>query len=165
MQRSTLSSVLRSNQAYSELLSDKQTLPWGIAFYSQAWPTLADANQLREVVVPDPQQVAEAFEAAEGFFAEQGLRCRRWTPAADQPVEALSEFLQGKGHTPRQKVVMALTGWPDLAPRPDLRILPARAMKADSRWGGLVCSRSETSAASRMCTWSPASVAAVWAAL
>ncbi|MCP4248170.1 MAG: GNAT family N-acetyltransferase [bacterium] len=134
MQRSSVSSILRSNQAYCELLCDKQTLTWGIAFHSQAWSALPQANQFREAVIPDDQQIPEAYDAAEAFFAEQNLTCRRWAPAEGQPDDALGRFLEGLGYRRRETTTLALGAWPDAAtPRTDLRILPARPMRAAYR--------------------------------
>ena len=133
MRRSTLSSVLRSNQVYCELLCDKQTLQWGIAYHSRRWAALPEANQFREVLIPDAQEIPDAFAQAEKFFADQGLTCRRWAPAADQSAEALGEFLVALGYARRETAIMVLRSWPDLVARSDYRILPARPMRAAFR--------------------------------
>ncbi len=134
MQRSSLSSILRSNQAYCELLCEKQTLTWGIAFHSQRWSGFPQVNQFREVVIPDDQQIPEAYEAAEAFFAEQHLTCRRWAPAEGQPDGALGRYLEGIGYRRRETTTLALGAWPEATTRrTDLRILPARPMRAAYR--------------------------------
>ncbi|MCH7813022.1 MAG: GNAT family N-acetyltransferase [Planctomycetes bacterium] len=134
MQRSSVSSILRSNQAYCDLLCDKQTLTWGIAFHSRAWSALPQANQFREVVISDDQQIPEAYDAAEAFFADEGLTCRRWAPAEGQPDDALGRYLEGLGYQRRETTTLALGAWPDVTkPRSDFRILPARPMRAAYR--------------------------------
>jgi len=128
-QVNTLSAVLRTNQAYCELLCEKQTLRWGIAFHSAAWPAAPETNQFREVVIRDATQIPQAFEAVQAFFQERGVACRTWAPAMEQPTEALATFLIGRGFRRRDTVAMGLAQWPELPARKDLRILPARAMR------------------------------------
>jgi len=129
MERNALTAVLRANQAYCEQLAQKTTLQSGIAFFSTAWPRLPQANQFREVVVPDPQHLADAYGEATAFFAERGLTCSRWAPAFDQPPDEMATFLDAKGYRRRETLAMALREWPDLPARDDLRVLPARPMR------------------------------------
>jgi ribosomal protein S18 acetylase RimI-like enzyme len=74
-----------------------------------------------------------AFAEAEAYFAARGLRCRRWAPAAEQPVEVLQPFLESHGYRCRDLRAMRLGEWPHVAPNPAIRILPARAMRAAHR--------------------------------
>ncbi len=126
---SPASSLLRANQAYYGLLAETHTLEYGIAFFHPHWGDLPDAAQFREVVTSDPLALSAAYEEAEGFFFEQGMICRRWTPALDEPVGALAEFLEARGYRRRDVVVMALVDWPPRRAATDLRILPARPMR------------------------------------
>lgn len=129
MTTSTVSSLLRTTQAYCQQLCEKQTLDYGIAFYSERFATLPQMNQYREVVIENPARVPDAFDEAERAFREQGLTCCRWAPAVDQPIEAIESHLAEHGFTQRAIDVFLLTSWPEGAEDPSVRILPARAMR------------------------------------
>ncbi len=133
MQRSTVDSILRSTQAYCSQTCDVQTLDYGIAFYSDRFADLPDANQFREVTIDDPAGIPEAFGQAERWFQERGLFCYRWAPARGQATEELASFLAGRGFCLRRKTVMALTRWVDIQTANKIRILPARAARAAFR--------------------------------
>lgn len=130
MSQSSASALLRANQAFYQLLMDTQTLDYGIAFSNPTWAALPQAAQFREVLIPDPTQLSNAFESAEDYFHQQGLLCMRWAPAVDQPVGTLGEFLKARGFLARDLTVMRLAAWTeDSAGPPDLRVLPARPMR------------------------------------
>lgn len=122
--------ILRSNQAYLELLGPKTTLQWGIAFCCEAFPRLAAGNQFREVWVESPEEAARAIEAAKSFFAEQGVTCSRWALAEAQKPEPLHDALLAAGFEREESLAMALTAWPERRLEHHLRILPARPMRA-----------------------------------
>lgn len=144
MSQSSASSLLRANQAFYQLLMEKQTLDWGIAFYNSKWSLLPEAAQFREVLIPQAGQISEAFEAAEAFFHEQGLICRRWSPAVDQPVEALGAFLEARGFVARDSVAMRLGAWPELEGDSQVRVLPARPMRQAFEQTYLIESQDDT---------------------
>jgi N-acetylglutamate synthase-like GNAT family acetyltransferase len=133
MQRSSVDSVLRSTQAYCQQLCEKQTLDYGIAYYSVPFADLPEANQFREVWIENPSAIPKAFAEAEAWFADQGLFCYRWVPANGQTSSALSEFLAEHAFCPRVMTVMTLTRWVDAGPVEGVRVLPARAMRAGFR--------------------------------
>jgi len=130
VQRSSVDSVLRSTQAYCQQLCDKQTLDFGIAFYSKRFAGLAEANQFREVIVEDAGKIPEAYEQAERWFSEQGLSCFRWAPAGGRPTPELEAYLLNRGFTRQCDTVMALVRWGELGRNEAIRVLPARAMRA-----------------------------------
>lgn len=133
MQRSTVASLLRTSQAFAQQLCQKETLDYGIAFYSEQFPGLPEANQFREVVIEDPARTADAFAQTEDWFARQGLKCFRWAPADGQPLDVLGEFLTARGFQERRFDVMTLTRWPDSSPAATVRVLPARAVRPHFR--------------------------------
>ncbi len=141
MEHSTVSSLLRSTQAFCGELCEKETLDFGIAYYSTRFAALPEANQFREVWIEDPTQITVAFEQAEHFFAEKSLSCHRWAPAGGHgPLnpgsagscasEQLSGFLEARGFRRRNLAALALSQWHAFSETPKVRVLPARAMRA-----------------------------------
>ncbi|MBI4717035.1 MAG: GNAT family N-acetyltransferase [Planctomycetes bacterium] len=130
MQRSTVASLLRSTQAYCSQICDKETLPFGIAYYSRRFAALPQANQLREVVFDDPGRIAAAFDQAQAWFAQRELVCHRWAPAEGQAPQPIGACLASRGFLPRASVALALTQWPQLEVPAGVRVLPARAVRA-----------------------------------
>jgi len=130
VERSTIGSFLRAMQARCGQICEKETLEFGIAYYSQRFAAIPDACQLREVWLPDSSKLTEAFRQSEAWFASKGLRCLRWAAAEGQPIDRLQPFLIERGFTPQESVVMGLGRWVECASAESLRILPARAMRA-----------------------------------
>lgn len=133
MTHDSVASLLRANQAYYELSCDTLTLDGGIAFFNNELPELADANQLREVLVPNPDDLPAVFGAVEECFSEQGVRCCRWAPSMEQGVEPLSQFLTERGFTLRRTSVFALVRWSEPRRGAAVRVLPARPMQSAYR--------------------------------
>lgn len=130
---SSIDSLLRSSQAYCQQVCGKQTLDYGIAFFSERFPSVSDVNQFREVWIDDAAHVSLAFEEAERWFAGNALRCLRWAPAGGQPSEALSAYLVERGFERRDYAALMLTSWPTIEADASVRVLPARAMRAALR--------------------------------
>ena len=133
MERSTVGSLLRSTQGYCQQICEKQTFDFGIAFYSERFRTLPEANQIREVTLSAPREIAAAFEETTRWFAARGLQCFRWSPAIDTDSRPLGAFLGSRGFPPRKLIASRLVEWPDLGAAPEVRVLPARAMRSAFR--------------------------------
>jgi GNAT superfamily N-acetyltransferase len=120
-----VSAVRRSDQVYYELVSSRHTIDCAYAYTCGDYPDLAECNFVGEVVLadtPDPVALVNAH------FAERGLRCHRWEPAAIQspaPVEALVSPL---GFERRETAALGLSREPAPAQCP-VRILGGRAMR------------------------------------
>lgn len=132
-ERSAVGAVLRADQAYAQQVCEKETLEYGIAFYNERFAKLPECCQFREVLIEDAATIAGAFDQAEQWFAERGLTCLRWAPADGQPTAALTSFLTKRGFRETQFMAMVLPDWPDLEAPTDVRVLPARAMRAAFR--------------------------------
>jgi len=128
-----VSAVRRADQAYYEQIAQIESLDFGVAFTSGAFPISPDANQFREVQLGSTP-IAEVFESAERFYAQRNLTCFRWTPALNEPLDAYDAFLPTQGFTRRDRLALAMTDWPATTP-PDhaIRIIPARAMRKSYR--------------------------------
>lgn len=133
MERTTVGSILRSTQAHRSQVCEKKTLDYGIAYYSERFASLPEANQFREVVVEDPAKLPDAYDQAEAWFRSLGLFCFTWAPAAGEAGDELAAFLTAKGFRPRGYVAMTLGEWVEVNGAADVRVLPARAMRAALR--------------------------------
>jgi len=129
MTTSTIAQLNRTSQAYCNQLCEKETLDHGIAYYCPRYPTATELNQFREVVLPDEATCQTAFEQARALFDSHRIVCGRWAAAYDQPAAPWTAFLASLGFTARRFTAMRLTTWPNIAPDPSIRVLPARAMR------------------------------------
>lgn len=125
-----LTAFRRSERALVEQVAQWESLDFGVAYGSTTFPSLAEANQLRDVWLSDVS-AEEAFARAEAYFGERGTKCSMWTPASSQAVEPVAEMLLTKGWHRVEAQVMALAKWDTADEMPDasVRILPARAMR------------------------------------
>ncbi|MEK6643026.1 MAG: GNAT family N-acetyltransferase [Planctomycetota bacterium] len=125
-----LTAFRRSERALVEQVAQWESLDFGVAYWSTAFPSLAEANQLRDVWLSDVS-AEEAFARADAYFTERGTKCSAWTPASSQAVEPVAELLLRKGWQRVEAQVMALAKWDtaDVMPDASVRILPARAMR------------------------------------
>lgn len=133
MERSTVGSILRSTQAWCAQLCEKQTLNYGIAYYSERFAALPQANQFREVVIDSATAFPEALAEANEWFRSKALTCHRWAPAEGRASDELAAFLSENGFRRHVHSTMALANWPDVEPVTGVRVLHARAMRAALR--------------------------------
>ena len=130
MAHSTVGSLLRSTQAYCLQLCEKETLEFGIAYYSKKYPALPEANQYREVIATGSDQLDRAFAESQAWFESQGLSCHRWAPADGSGSSELADFLTDRGFALRRLTAMTLTQWAELDAPDNVKVLPARAMRS-----------------------------------
>src|SRR5262245_38317879 len=125
-----LTAIRRSDRALAEQLSEWESLDFGVAYYSKAFPNLAEANQLRDVWLADVDGEM-AFARCEEFYKARGLECRAWSPASGQNIGPVESLLNGKGWQPNSYLAMGLVNRAALsiAADPHIRVLPARAMR------------------------------------
>lgn len=133
MEHNSVSSLLRSTQAFCLQLCEKETLDYGIAYFSPEFSALPEANQFREVWIEDATEIPVAFEQVEHWFAHQNLFCHRWAPAQGKGSPQLDGFLDARGFTKRVYRSMVLREWVEIEPLSRVRVLPARAMRAAFR--------------------------------
>ncbi len=133
MQRSTVASLLRSTQAYCGQLCEKYTFDHGIAYHCNRYPAIGEINLLREVILPPRGTLNDAFGQTERWFAERGLFCHRWAPADGDLPPQWEEFLLARNFRRRVYAAMIAVRWPEPYRNPDIRVLPARALRAAFR--------------------------------
>ena len=121
--------VLRSDQAYHELLCEKTTLDWGIAFVNARFAGIPAGNQFREVWVEDQAEVRAALDAVGAHFRDQQRACTRWVLAEAQNPEAVDGVLTEAGYRRVDRLAMALSAWPTVQASDAVRVLPARPMR------------------------------------
>lgn len=145
MTSSGVQDVHRSNQAWIERVCERETLDFGIAFYSRRYGDYGGANQLREVVL-DEVGIERAWEECERFYESQGARCRRWVPAIEQAPESLESFLGARGFERVDLRVMKVSSWAEIGGGEEFRVVPARAVRSAYEtfcgdWGALALDR------------------------
>lgn len=133
MAGTTVGKILRSTQSFCSQLCEKQTLDFGIAYYSERFRLLPEANQFREVVIEDAAHITTAYDQAERWFNDRHLFCFGWSPAAGDATAELTRSLEQHGFRAEQRPVLTLTQWADIDADPDVRVLPARALRAAYR--------------------------------
>jgi len=130
IERSTVGSLLRCTQSFCQQICDKDTLQYGIAFSSPRFPLLSEANQFREVTVESREQILAAMDEGLQWFAARNLSCQIVAPAIGQSVADFELLLTPHGFTSRHFTALRLTRWTDLPAPANVRVLPARAMRA-----------------------------------
>src|SRR5262245_46239538 len=124
-----VTAVRRSERALAEQISEWEALEIGVAHVSSKYPTLAEANQLREVWLADVAGEA-AFARAEQYYSERDLTCRAWIPASAQDTTPIDRMLSVRSWDRINTVAMGLVNWRGMtsAISDAIKILPARAM-------------------------------------
>jgi GNAT superfamily N-acetyltransferase len=133
IERSTVGSLLRAEQAHCAQLCRKDTLDYGIAYTCDRFSRLPEVNQFREVVIDDPGRIPLAFDQTRRHFEERGVTCFRWSPAGGAASGELDEFLVANGFRRETHVAMLAVRWVERAADPGVRVLPARAMRSALR--------------------------------
>ncbi len=134
MQLEAISAVHRSDQAWYEAIAERETLDFALAFHAERFGDTPEANQLREVSLAEIP-IERAWESCERFYDSLGLRCRRWSPMMGQEPAPLEPFLAARNFHRDERQVMLLTAWTDVPAPDDVRVVPARAVRA--AYGGL----------------------------
>jgi ribosomal protein S18 acetylase RimI-like enzyme len=124
-----MAAAARSAQIYHELITECVALSCGVAHYSTRYPELIEANQLREAVIPERTASSTAFDEVQAFYTERNLTCRYWVPAESQAIEPVEALLLDRGFTRCEANIMAYRDPATIDPNPNVRILPARAMR------------------------------------
>jgi len=130
MERTTLGAILRTSQAFCSQLCEKETLNHGIAYYCPRYPVLPEANQFREIIAEDSSKVENALRESDAWFTSKDIRCLAWSPAEGVTADTWEPLLARQGFRRREFVGWALSKWTPVPVDSDIRILPARAMRA-----------------------------------
>ncbi|HWL92762.1 MAG TPA: GNAT family N-acetyltransferase [Phycisphaerae bacterium] len=137
-----ISAVRRSERAWCEQLGMGESLEFGVAYASTAFPNLREANQLRDAWIADASP-SDVYDKVEEYYRERGLVCRMWTPASGQAVEPVEALLLGKGWRRADLLAMGLVSRDTdglMGDAESIRVLPARAMRRAYRASRLAAS-------------------------
>ncbi len=129
IEHATVNSLLRCTQAYCNQLCEKHTLDFGIVYFSERFPNVAELNQFREVIAESADDVRTAMIEADAWFSQYRLTCCRWAPAMGRASDVLSAQLRERGFERRVDTAMRLSAWPTWDAVAEVRVLPARAMR------------------------------------
>ena len=102
-----LDEVYQTSQAWAELGTECQSLPFGVVVTHPEFPSHHEGNCVWNVRLDDCS-AADAFRQVEAFFAHRGLICFGWTPALEQSVDALGTLLEPEGYVRAESLAMAL---------------------------------------------------------
>ena len=119
--------ALHAEQEYGMGLGEAVDLECGVALVSAEFSQMSEANQVREVVVPDGGVVLAVVGEVEGAFAGRGVRCYQWVCAEGRNPPALVEALKQKGYHERRAELWVLGKPRNLAVWPEVMVIPARA--------------------------------------
>src|SRR5215210_2192039 len=122
----------KTENLWAEHIAEATPLDVGTAFTNPQLDQVFDANNIRDVALPDDMTPQDAFAQVESHYAEKNVRCIYWTfnPSAPHAkTQPLIDLLLSKNHRPFSNDIMHLQ---QIQPRPlpeipGLKIIPARA--------------------------------------
>lgn len=123
-----MAAMHRANQAFHAQVAQTAALECGTAYFSAEFGALA--NQVRDVALPEGWSAAQAFEHVRDFFGRLEHPCRMWSLSPAQSPEPFEAFLSTHDYKAARRAVYALRPWPELPERPEVRVVPGRAVKA-----------------------------------
>ena len=134
---------------WTQHIAHEHPLEVGTAYNNPQLARVYDANNIRDVALPQGLTPEQAFELVEGHYGARGTQCKYWVmnPAVDASLTApMAEHLAGRGYQARPADILLLrrpAGSVRVAEPPGLTIIPARASfrhmrelaeEAASRW-------------------------------
>jgi GNAT superfamily N-acetyltransferase len=122
----------QTESRWTQHLAEETLLDVGTGFSNPQLPDVYDANNIRDVALPDEMSVEAAVAQVDAHYAAQGTPCAYWTFNPSAPADRtrpLADHLLALNYSAHTNDIMVLAR--DLAsqaPSPsDLRIIPARA--------------------------------------
>ncbi len=138
--------ALRADAEIARTFTTSTDLDLGRASINPDRPNVWDANCILECHRPPGTDVEALLDEAEAHFAANGVRCHRWIPS-DPPLDSeLRRALAARGAVPEETILLSLQRAvePSRA-RPDLQVLPARAILPQFRELARRCAEADTS--------------------
>src|SRR5437870_8408826 len=122
----------KTENLWTEHMATAEALDVGTAYSNPELADVYDANNIRDVALPDDLSVEDAFHQVESHYASKNTKCFHWTfnPSAPPPrTQPLIDLLLSRGHRVFTNDVMALhrAALPPLADISGVKIIPARA--------------------------------------
>jgi len=122
----------KTDNLWSEHIAEAESLDAGTAFTNAQLSDVFDANNIRDVALPEGLSAEEAVAQVEAHYAAKNSKCHYWTfnPSAPAPrTQPLADLLLSNGHKMFSNDVMALRQAIGRSSPPidNLKIIPARA--------------------------------------
>jgi ribosomal protein S18 acetylase RimI-like enzyme len=122
----------KTEALWTEHMAEPTSLDVGTAYTNPDLSEVWDANNIRDVSLPEEMTPEDAFTQVESHYAEKNLRCIYWTPNPSAPAnrtQPLIDLLLSRAYQPASNDIMHLQHLPTrTAPEiPGLKIIPARA--------------------------------------
>ncbi len=122
----------KTDNLWSEQIAEAESLDVGTAFTNPQLSDVFDANNIRDVALPDELSAQEAVAQVEAHYAAKNTKCHYWTFNTSAPAprtQPLADLLVSNGHKIFSNDVMALRqavgrSMPSIE---GLKIIPARA--------------------------------------
>lgn len=122
----------QTESRWMQHLGEETALDVGTAFSNPQLSDIYNANNIRDVALPNEMSVEAAVVQVEAHYAAQGTKCAYWTFNPSAPIDRtrpLADHLLSLNYSAHTNDIMVLAR--DLASQPstqsDLRIIPARA--------------------------------------
>src|SRR5881394_1236818 len=122
----------KTENLWCEHIAAAEALDVGTAYTNRELSEVFDANNIRDVALPDDLSAEEAFNQVEAHYAAENTKCFYWTfnpSAPPQRTQPLIDLLLSRGHRAFSNDIMALqqATLPPSADLSGLKIIPARA--------------------------------------
>ncbi|HEV8604024.1 MAG TPA: GNAT family N-acetyltransferase [Tepidisphaeraceae bacterium] len=122
----------KTENLWAEHIATAEALDVGTAYTNAEFADVFDANNIRDVALPDDLSAEDALNQVEAHYASKKTKCAYWTfnPSAPPPrTQPLLDLLLSRGHRAYTNDIMVLQQarpqpLPDI---PGLKIIPARA--------------------------------------
>lgn len=112
-------------------LAEEEQLEVGTAYANPQLAQVYDANNIRDVALPEGMTAAQAYEQVASYYQNRGVRCAYWTmnpSAPESRTRPMVEHLLSLGYRAESAEILLLGRTPQAAVSDaGLKIIPARA--------------------------------------
>ncbi|MCY2951208.1 MAG: GNAT family N-acetyltransferase [Planctomycetota bacterium] len=122
----------QTEERWTAHLGETHSLDIGTAYSNRDFATVYDANNIRDVALPDGMTPEAALAMVSAHYEQRQTRCAYWVMNASSPESAtrpMAEYLLLNGYRANGADIMLLTDAPRrvVAEAANLKIIPARA--------------------------------------
>lgn len=128
----------QTESRWSQHLADEQQLEIGTAFTNPQLATVYDANNVRDVALPEGMTPEAAVELVGDYYGQRQVSCAYWTmnpSAAESATKPMVEYLISAGYRVNTADILLMSHMPRdrVAEASGLTIIPARASYRHTR--------------------------------
>ena len=122
----------QTEERWTEHLGETHSLDIGTAYSNRDLATVYDANNIRDVALPDGMTPEAAFAMVSAHYEQRQARCAYWVmnpSTAESATRPMAEYLVSNGYRANCADIMVLPHAPRraVAEAANLKIIPARA--------------------------------------